>query len=201
MGPGGVTPRAAIRLATPKSKSVILGAQSASGGREPPDAPAPSGLDGLRSRWTTPRSWACLRAGARRRARATASCHGRRPRCSSTVCSVGPSTYSITRNGRPSSTPKLYKRTMPGCWSWAMARISRRKRVPTSVSPATSADRTLTATTGGWPSGGGSARASQTLAMLPRPSSHSRTHGPNCLPIMGCRRRKGKSRATSGPAA
>ena len=73
--------RLANRLATPKSLELDDAGAVASGqggGRVRLGDDA-GRFDGLRSRWTTPRSWACLRAGASWQAISSTSRQGSRP--------------------------------------------------------------------------------------------------------------------------
>ncbi len=102
-------------------------------------------LAGLMSRCTTPCAWACARPAAIWRTRVSARRGGSGP-LSISWRSVVPETYSITRYGAPSHTPKSTTETQLGCVSLLITRVSRSNRARNSASLANVAWRNLIAT-------------------------------------------------------
>jgi hypothetical protein len=101
---------------------------------------------GLMSRWITPCSCACARPAAICRANASACADGIGP-LSMRARTVVPATYSMTRYGVFSHTPKSTIDTQFGWASLLATRVSRSNRAWNSLSFAYEACRNLIATT------------------------------------------------------
>ncbi len=100
---------------------------------------------GLMSRWTMPLPWAACNASATCEPMRTISSTGiGEPE--SRYFKVWPSMSSMTRNGRPSSSPSSWIVQMCGWFSAEAARASRWKRSSASGSSASASGRNLSAT-------------------------------------------------------
>ena len=135
-------------------------------GRAPPAARRM--LCGLMSRCTTPRSCAYASARATSLRIDTVSRTDSGPFVAMHVPSDSPSTYGMTKNGRPAASPALNTPTMCGCCNPAERRISRLKR-STDTDAARCSGMTFTATR----RCNASSNATNTRDMPPPPSSRS----------------------------